>query len=132
MSPIMTLISSVFEPAAKLIDELHTSEEERIDAKTRMLASQTTLTMKVLDYEAQLMQMQSSIVQAEAQGQSWLQRNWRPITMMSFLVLVIMDSFGFLPFRLASEAWTLLQIGLGGYVAGRSGEKIMNSMKIKV
>lgn len=131
MNPIMTLISSVFEPAAKLIDELHTSEEERIDAKTRMLASQTTLTMKVLDYEAQLMQMQSSIVQAEAQGQSWLQRNWRPITMMSFLVLVIMDSFGFLPFRLAGEAWTLLQIGLGGYVAGRSGEKIMNSMKTK-
>lgn len=132
MNPVMTLISSVFEPAAKLIDELHTSEEERIDAKTRMLASQTALTMKVLDYEAQLMQMQSSIVLAEAQGKSWLQRNWRPITMMSFLMLVIMDSFGFLPFRLAGEAWTLLQIGLGGYVAGRSGEKIMNSMKTKV
>ncbi len=131
MNPVMTLISSVFEPAAKLIDELHTSEEERIDAKTRMLASQTSLTMKILDYEAQLMQMQSSIVLAEAQGKSWLQRNWRPITMISFLVLVIMDSFGLLPFRLAGEAWTLLQIGLGGYIAGRSGEKIMNSMKTK-
>lgn len=132
MNPIMTLISSVFEPAAKLIDELHTSEEERIDAKTRMLASQTALTMRILDYEAQLAQMQSNIVLAEAQGKSWLQRNWRPITMMSFLMLVIMDSFGFLPFRLAGDAWTLLQIGLGGYVAGRSGEKIMNSMKTKV
>ncbi len=131
MNPVMTLISSVFEPAAKLIDELHTSEEERIDAKTRMLASQTALTMKVLDYEAQLAQMKSSIVLAEAQGKSWLQRNWRPITMMTFLVLVVMDSFGFLPFRLAGDAWTLLQIGLGGYVAGRSGEKIMNSMKHK-
>ena len=51
--------------------------------------------------------------------------------MMTFLALVVMDSFGFLPFRLASEAWILLQIGLGGYVAGRSGEKIMNSMKTR-
>lgn len=131
MNPIMSLIGQVFEPAAKLIDAMHTSEEERIDAKTRMLQSQTALTMKVLDYEAQLMQMQSNIVLAEAQGKSWLQRNWRPITMMTFLALVVMDSFGFLPFRLASEAWTLLQIGLGGYVAGRSGEKIMNSMKTR-
>jgi len=131
MNPIMTLISSVFEPAAKLIDEIHTSDEERIDAKTRMLQSQTTLTMKVLDYEAQLMQMKSSIVLAEAQGQSWLQRNWRPITMMSFLILVMLDSFGVLPFRLAEQAWTLLQIGLGGYVVGRSGEKVMNAMKTK-
>ncbi len=131
MNPIMSLIGQVFEPAAKLIDAMHTSEEERIDAKTRMLQSQTALTMKVLDYEAQLMQMQSNIVLAEAQGKSWLQRNWRPITMMTFLALVVMDSFGFLPFRLASEAWILLQIGLGGYVAGRSGEKIMNSMKTR-
>ena len=131
MNPIMSLIGQVFEPAAKLIDELHTSEEERIDAKTRMLAAQTGLTMKVLDYEAQLMQMQSSIVLAEANGKSWLQRNWRPITMMVFLFLVVMDSFGFLPFRLADQAWTLLQIGLGGYVVGRSGEKVMSAMKSK-
>lgn len=131
MNPIMSLIGQVFEPAAKLIDAIHTSEEERIDAKTRMLAAQTGLTMKVLDYEAQLMKMQSSIVLAEANGKSWLQRNWRPITMMTFLLLVVLDSFGLLPFRLAGEAWLLLQIGLGGYVAGRSGEKIMNTMKTK-
>lgn len=131
MSAIMTLISSVFEPAAKLIDDIHTSEEERLDAKTRMLESQTNLTMKVLDYEAQIMQMQSNVILAEAQGKSWLQRNWRPITMITFLLLVLLDSFGLLPFRLAKEAWTLLQLGLGGYVAGRSGEKIMSSMKSK-
>lgn len=131
MNPIMALIGQVFEPAAKLIDEMHTSEEEKLDAKTRMLGVQTALAMKVLDYEAQIMQMQSSVVLAEAQGQSWLQRNWRPITMLTFLLLVLLDSFGQLPFRLAAEAWTLLQIGLGGYVVGRSGEQIMKSMKTK-
>lgn len=34
--------------------------------------------------------------------------NWRPITMLTFLVLVVCDSFGPLKFRLADEAWTLL------------------------
>jgi len=124
MNPIMNLVTALFEPAAKLVDDLHTSEEERLDAKTRMLSAQTEVTMKILDYEAQLMQMKSSIVLAEANGQSWLQRCWRPITMLTFLVLVLCDSFGLLPFRLAEQAWTLLQIGLGGYVVGRSAEKV--------
>ena len=35
-----------------------------------------------------------------------------------------MDTLGFTEFRLSGEAWTLLQIGLGGYVVGRSVEKI--------
>jgi hypothetical protein len=49
--------------------------------------------------------------------------------MITFLFLVVMDSFGLLSFRLSSEAWLLLQIGLGGYVVGRSGEKIVERMK---
>jgi len=126
---VMGLIGKLFEPAAKLIEDLHTSEEEKLDAKTRMLESQMALGMQVLDYEAQLMQMKSSIIVAEAQGQSWIQRSWRPITMLTFLFLVVADSFGQLPFRLAGEAWTLLQLGLGGYVVGRSGEKVVQTLK---
>jgi hypothetical protein len=44
--------------------------------------------------------------------------------MLSFLGLVVADAFGLLAFRLADQAWLLLQIGLGGYVVGRSVEKI--------
>ena len=43
---------------------------------------------------------------------------------LCFLFLVMADSFGLLVFRLSTEAWGLLQIGLGGYVVGRSVEKI--------
>ncbi|WP_305790653.1 3TM-type holin [Candidatus Endoriftia persephone] len=78
---------------------------------------------KVLDYETKLMESQASIIKAETTGQSWLQRSWRPVTMLTFLALVVFDSFGWLANPLADEAWTLLQIGLGGYVAGRSAEK---------
>ena len=71
------------------------------------------------------MEAQASIIRSESGGQSWLQRNWRPIVMLSFLLLVICDSFDLLAFRLADQAWMLLQIGLGGCVIGRSAEKII-------
>jgi len=116
---------AAFEPAAKLIDNLHTSEEERLQIKQEMFKAQMAAAMKAQEYELELLRSKSDIIKAEAQGASWIQRSWRPITMLTFLVLVVADSLGLLPFRLAEQAWTLLQIGLGGYVVGRSVEKVM-------
>jgi len=121
---ILSFISSMFEPAVKLIDELHTSEEEKLNLRRRLQEIENEFLGQVMDYESKLMENQSAIIRAEATGKSWLQRSWRPITMLTFLALVVLDSFGLLAFRLADEAWLLLQIGLGGYVAGRSAEKI--------
>ena len=84
----------------------------------------TALQNEALALERERLAAQAAIVSAEAGGASWLQRNWRPITMLSFLGLVVADAFGMLAFRLADQAWLLLQIGLGGYVVGRSVEKI--------
>ena len=121
----LNFITSIFQPAVDLIDELHTSEEEKLEMRGMLRKVENDLSGKVLEYESKLMQAQSDIIQAEAGGQSWLQRNWRPITMLTFLILVVCDSFDLLAFRLADQAWTLLQIGLGGYVIGRSAEKIV-------
>ncbi len=121
---ILTIISSVFKPAAKLIDSLHTSDAEKRELTNQLTVIQNEFAGRVLDYETKLMESRASIINAESTGKSWLQRNWRPITMLTFLILVVLDSFGLLAFRLATEAWTLLQIGLGGYVVGRSVEKV--------
>ncbi len=126
---IWKAISGLFQPVADLIDNLHTSEEERLTIKAKVFELQTQTATQMMQYESQLLESQSEVIMAEAQGQSWLQRNWRPITMLTFLVLVICDSFGLLAFRLSEEAWTLLQIGLGGYVVGRSVEKIVPQFK---
>jgi len=122
---VLNFIGEIFKPAAELIDNLHTSEEERLEIKQKMFELQVNAFNKAEEYEQELLKAKASIVMAEAQGASWIQRNWRPITMLTFLVLVVADSFGLLAFRLAEEAWTLLQIGLGGYVVGRSAEKIV-------
>lgn len=125
---ILGFLGGIINPVKDIITNLHTSDAEKMTLTNQMVSIQNTMAAKVLDYETQLLKAQASIVTAEATGQSWLQRNWRPITMLTFLVLVVMDSLNLLQNRLAPQAWTLLQIGLGGYVVGRSAEKIVPAL----
>ncbi|WEJ62165.1 3TM-type holin [Thiomicrorhabdus lithotrophica] len=128
----LSIVGSIIEPVTKLIDDLHTSDEEKLLIKERVMTLQAQAYTQALDYEKAQLQAQADIIKAEAQGQSWIQRSWRPITMLTFLVLVVCDSFGWLANPLAPEAWTLLQIGLGGYVVGRSAEKIAPAVMEKI
>ena len=126
---ILGFIGEIFKPAADLIDNMHTSTEEKLTLKNKLAVIENTMTAKTIEYETKLLAAKTSIVTAEATGESWMQRNWRPITMLTFLVLVVCDSFGWLANPLASEAWTLLQIGLGGYVTSRGVEKVVGKLK---
>jgi hypothetical protein len=79
-------------------------------------------------------QSAAKIVLAEAQG-SWIKGNWRPITMLTFVGLICAHWLGFTPENLSEaevlELMNLVQIGLGGYIIGRSAEKVSENIKIK-
>ena len=126
---IFDFLGSAIKPITDLIDNLTTTDAEKKQLKNELVKIQNNMSMKLLEYQGKLLDSQSKLIEAEAKGQSWLQRNWRPIPMITFLVLVVCDSFGILAFRLSNQAWLLLQIGLGGYVVGRSGEKIVDKIK---
>ena len=106
----------------KVIDNLFTTDEERIKAKNEIF--------KVLkDQQLELQRLQTEIIVAEANG-NWLQRSWRPILMLAFGFIVIYVKFIAPLFSLPippleDEFWNLLQIGIGGYVIGRTGEKMI-------
>ena len=110
----------------KVVDNLFTSDEERINAKNQLF--------KVLqEQKLELQRLQTEVVLAEANG-NWLQRSWRPILMLSFGFIVIYVKFIAPLFSLPippleDEFWSLLKLGIGGYVVGRSGEKIMKEYK---
>jgi hypothetical protein len=129
IAALLPVLGDLIGKGMDLADKMHTSDEEKIKAKSEMLTAQADLTNKIIQYESDLVQAKSSIVLAEAQGDSWLQRNWRPMVMVSFAGLAVGDSLGILANPLADDMWLLLQIGLGGYVVGRSGEKIVKSLK---
>jgi hypothetical protein len=126
---VLDFLSGIVKPITDLIDSLVTTDKEKRELKNELLRIENQFLGKALEYESKLLDSQTKIVEVEAKGQSWLQRNWRPITMLTFLILVVCDSFGWLAFRLSNEAWTLLQIGLGGYVLGRTGEKIVEKIR---
>ena len=130
---IWEFITGLVQPVTDLIDSVHTSDEERLQLKAQMMRIQTEAASKLQAYEMALLEAKSNIIVAEAKGDSWLQRSWRPLGMVTLLTLVVLDSLGILPNRLTPEAWTMIQIGFGGYVVGRSAEKtapkLVNAIK---
>ena len=82
----------------------------------------------LLDARARLDEAAASVVLAEAKGESWLQRSWRPILMLTFGVLIVARWLGLAAPGLTEaeylRLWSIVEIGLGGYVVGRSVEKV--------
>lgn len=136
---IFNLIGNIFKPAAKLVDDLHTSDEEKLTLRNELANLQNELAVKILEYESKLTESQASVIKAEATGHSWLQRNWRPILMLT-IVAIVANNYLIYPYlsmftvkvtalELPGHLYTLMTVGVGGYIVGRSGEKIMKTWK---
>ena len=84
------------------------------------------------EHEKEVARSRSAAVVEEARG-NWLQRSWRPLVMLTFASVILIGTFTSLPIPdETSRFWDLLEIGLGGYVVGRSGEKMAEAIfKIK-
>ncbi|MCM2310301.1 MAG: holin family protein [Steroidobacteraceae bacterium] len=72
---------------------------------------------------------QAGIVQTEAASQHWLAANWRPLMMLTFCGLIVTRWFGWAAPNLSEaeylKLWDIVELGLGGYVIGRTAEKIV-------
>ena len=124
----MSILSGIFNNGAKeildgankVIDNVSTNDEEKMNAKNE-------LTQIVLNSLNTMQNAQRDVILSETQG-SWLQRSWRPILMLAFGFIVVYSYFlGPLidePVELSPELFGLLKLGIGGYVIGRSVEKV--------
>lgn len=109
----------------KTIDATTSSDEEKLTLKNK-------LSDIVFDSLLKTYELQAKLVNAEANG-NWLQRNWRPIIMIEFAQIVIYNKFiaplfGLTVVDLDPDFWRLLEIGIGGYVVGRSVEKVASTV----
>lgn len=90
---------------------------------------QQALQAAVLERTSEIERAAAEVVKAEAQGQSWLQRTWRPVTMLVFVALIMARWLGWSAPNLGEaevlKLWDIVEIGLGGYVIGRSAEKVL-------
>ena len=127
--PIVDVIGKVLD---KLIPDADARDKAKAEIMDQLMKNDAALTTAARD-----------TIIAEAQGESWMQRNWRPCLMFTIMGLLIWNGM-FLPLLSAAigvdlvklqawEAipaamWSLLQIGVGGYVIGRTGEKIADAV----
>lgn len=79
----------------------------------------------------------ATIIAAEASSGSWLATNWRPLFMVVFMIMLLSYWFGYVPPNLTgemppmiAEIFTIIKIGLGGYIGGRTIEKVIGSLNM--
>ena len=59
MLTILSFIADIFKPAAELFDEIHTSKEEELLIKQAMFKMEQTMTLRLMEYESQLLTLLS-------------------------------------------------------------------------
>lgn len=118
-------LSAALEVGGKLIDRLWPDPTQRDQAKLQLLEMAQKGELAELSARA-------GIVQAEAASEHWLAACWRPILMLTFGGLIVARWLGWSAPGISEaevlKLWDIVQLGLGGYVIGRSVEKIVPSI----
>lgn len=133
-----TGLAALLGPLGEIINKVVKDPNEAARIKAEV-------TSQMLNAEGEFYKAAGSIITAEAKGESWMQRNWRPLTMLTF-VFIIANNYILTPYAefigswfglglhvptlpIPDGMWTLLQIGIGGYIASRGGEKMIKSIQ---
>ena len=114
-------ITSVADAVSGLVERLTLPAREKKQLEADVLRL-------LLEREKELLRVRAALLQEEGKG-NWLQRSWRPLVMLTFAAVILIGTFTNISILSdTSRCWDLLEIGLGGYVVGRSGEKILMTL----
>ena len=128
----MSILTSLFSGGASdlvkgvggVIDNLHTSKEEKLEAERKIKEL-------IANYEVEMEKNITARWEADLKSDSWLSKNVRPMTLIFLIVctmLLIFIDAGALKFEVKSSWVDLLQLVLitviGAYFGGRSFEKV--------
>ena len=127
----MSILGKIFSSGAKelvesvggIVDELHTSKEEKAELKHKFEEM-------IMSYESKMQQEVTKRWEADMQG-NWLTKSIRPLT-LAFLMVVLttftLVDFGYVDMDIKDswiDLWQILSITcFGAYFGGRSYEKI--------
>jgi len=130
----------LIEPVSNLFGKVLDVVDEFVEDKDLSRQLKNALRMRIVEVAhnefTSLLNSQTSIIIAEARGDSWLQRTWRPLIMAEFGI-IILNNYIVAPYigmlagpeystmlEIPPDMWSLLKLGLSGYVVGRSMEKV--------
>ena len=91
--------------------------------------AEAEITAALLARAGEIEKAASEVVLAEARSEHWLASTWRPIVMLTFAALIVARWLGWSAPGLTEpevlKLWSIVELGLGGYVIGRSVEKVV-------
>lgn len=126
---IAPLAKMLFSTVDKAVADKDLAEKLKSQLNTQLLQSST-----------QEFKAAAAIVEAEAKA-NWFAASWRPMLMYVLIFILVWNYIvgpivkvftgSVITFELPGDVWTLLNIGLGGYVVGRSGESIARTLANK-
>ena len=113
---LFDFIGDIFKPATKLIDDLHTSDEEKLKLRNEL--------GKI---KAQMHEKSVELMTAEVNSDHLITAIWRPLCAMSLFVLILLDGFKIVD--APTQVYNLAEVFLGVYSGARSLEKITKVIK---
>lgn len=127
--PVSDLVGSI----GKVIDNVSTTDAERLEAQRKLIEIERNFQIKMMEIDTEYAKAQAGVIETEMKSESWMARNWRPILMMVFTYIVLhrfvlAPVFSFPQVEIPTDLWELLKLGMGGYIIGRSAEKIAPSV----
>lgn len=132
---LLSFISGIFKPAADLIDNVHTSTEEKLQLRNALAKIEADVTVKSMELEGKVLELQGKLTEsvakqavAEATSESWLVRNYRAIIICSMFVLIMCQSFGLLKMELPEVFWQIFAASFGVMSVAPSIAKVGNGM----
>ena len=119
---IQALIPALAPILSRVAGNLFPDPEAKAKAEAEMA-------LALMANQKELEQAAANIIKAEASSNNWLASSWRPIVMLTFAGLIVARWFGWAAPNLSEseylKLWSIVELGLGGYVIGRSAEKII-------
>ncbi len=119
---IQALIPALAPILSRVAGNLFPDPEAKAKAEAEMA-------LALMANQKELEQAAANIIKAEASSTNWLASSWRPIVMLTFAGLIVARWFGWAAPNLSEaeylKLWSIVELGLGGYVIGRSAEKII-------
>lgn len=126
-------VKNVFDGVAGILDKVVTTDKEKLDAKGKLLDIERLFQTALMAADAEFAKSQADVIKTEAQSESWLAANWRPILMLTFTFIIAWNYIIFpivsafthriVPVVIPPDMWDLLKLGVTGYITGRSVEK---------
>jgi hypothetical protein len=123
-------ITAIMDLGSKILDRVMPDPAAKAAAQLELMKLTQTGELAQLAADTDLAKGAADIVKTEASSGNWLSSSWRPLLMLTFGGLIVARWFGWAAPNLTEaeylKLWDIVQLGLGGYVIGRTGEKVVS------